>query len=191
MDMGRLSDPPGYWLPLTVELQFDPTITAAEVAYLDACRKNRSLKIGEPLKQALQRQIGRVFERVRPVPAGVPVDGKVDVSLGITDLSRFIPRQAARTYSVSLTLGGTVSYTSSAGETLLTKGLKTEARRDLFSEERNCEIAGLDKLVDEAAHKLAVGLAESLGTSTKIREAAEAKAAKAAKRSSTVLGSAR
>jgi hypothetical protein len=176
--MGRLSDPPGYWLPLTVELRFDPSITAAEVAYLDACRQSRSLKIGDSLKPALQRQIGRVFERVRPAPAGVPVDGKVEVSLGITELTRFIPRQATRTYSVSLALGGTVSYTSSAGETIVTKSLKTEARRDVSSEERNCEIAGLDKLMEEAAHKLAVGLAESLGTSTKIREAAEAKSVK-------------
>jgi hypothetical protein len=175
VDFGRLSDPPGYWLPLTVELQFDPSISAAELSYLDACRQNRSLKIGEPLKHALQRQIGRAFEHVRLAPANVPVDGAVETSLGIAELTRFIPRQASRTYSVTLTLGGTASYTSARGEALFTKSLKTEVRRDVYSEERNCEIGGMDKLVEKATHNLAVGFAEALGTSIKIQEAAQAR----------------
>jgi hypothetical protein len=189
MDMGRLSDPPGIWLPLTVELHLDPTVTQAALLYLDACRKNRSLKIGEPLSKSLQRQLGRVFERVRLAPADVPVDGTVDITLGIKDLSRFIPRQATRTYSISMTLGGTVVYATAAGELLYTKNLKTEARRDVTSQESSCELNGLDTLVEETVHKLAVGLAEQLASSTKVREAAEAKAAGTLPQSTRIPGS--
>jgi hypothetical protein len=177
MDLGRLSDPPGYWLPLTVELRLDPSVTEAELSYLDACRQNRALKIGEPLRKALTHKMGLVFERVRPAPAGEAVDGTVEIALGIKDLTRFIPRQAARSYSASVTLGATLTYATAAGEVLYTKSLKTDARRDVSSEEKSCEISGLDALAEEAIHKLAVGLAEHLATSTKVREAAEAKAA--------------
>src|SRR5262249_1227428 len=73
-----------YALHLTVQLQSDPSIAAAQLAYQDACGQRQSLPIGAPLQDLVMRKTGGVFERVwldGARPLSVP-DGYVDVSLG-------------------------------------------------------------------------------------------------------------
>src|ERR1043165_8646168 len=96
----------GYYLPLTVQVRQTPTITAAQVAYQDACGKNQVVTFGPQLAEAVNRKSGRVFEKVvtgsGPPPA--PVDGYEDVSVGLTSLDLFIPRKVARSYPAILTI---------------------------------------------------------------------------------------
>src|SRR5438093_898765 len=54
----------GYWLPLTVGLRLDPSVTEAALAYTDSCRQPRTLPFGDRLTEALKRDIGMVFEHV-------------------------------------------------------------------------------------------------------------------------------
>ena len=75
----------GYFLPLTVHLRSDPSITGAQLTYQDACGQSQSLPISAPLQEMLRRKTGRVFEKVLTGEAGsssMP-DGYVDAALGL------------------------------------------------------------------------------------------------------------
>ena len=166
----------GYYLPLTVQVRQTPTITAAQVAYQDACGKNQVVTFGPQLAEAVNRKSGRVFEKVvtgsGPPPA--PVDGYEDVSVGLTSLDLFIPRKVARSYPAILTIGLEFAYTAADGTVLLSKKLKAAGSGDVEVSESSCEVKGLDKIVNEAIMFVTDGMAEQLGTSVKIQQAAAA-----------------
>lgn len=178
--VGR-SDSQGYWVPLTVGLRLDPSVTQAGLDYTDPCRQPRTLPLGNPLTEALKRDMGMVFERVQfdEQPFGnrvaPPADGVLEVVLGLKGLDLFIPRQATKSYPASVTLGATVSYVDAAGNLLTTKSLRVETRGNVDTEGQSCEVQGLAGLAHDAIARLMRGLKEHLGTSIKILQAAEAK----------------
>src|SRR3989442_1244941 len=100
----------GYWLPLTVGLQLDPSVTEAALAYTDSCRQPRTLPFGDRLTEALKRDIGMVFEHVladaQPLGSRVATasDGVVEVVLGLKEVELFIHRQSTRSYPATVTL---------------------------------------------------------------------------------------
>ncbi len=174
-----VGDSEGYWLPLTVKLRLDPSVTEAGLAYADACGQRRTLPLGDRLKGVLEREIGMVFEHLQTEssPAkGGPPDGEVEVALGLKEVELLIPRKGKRSYPATVTVGATISYFDAAGALLYTKKLRTEGRDDIETDSEGCEIHGLDKVADRAVETLAQGLKKQLGTSTKVRQAAEAKA---------------
>ena len=166
----------GYYLPLTVQLRQAPTITAAQVAYQDACGKNQVVTFGPQLAEAVNRKSGRVFEKVvtGSGPPPVPVDGYQDVSVGLTSLDLFVPRKVARSYPAILTIGLEFAYTAADGTVLLSKKLKAAGSGDVEVSESSCEVKGLDKIVNEAIMFVTDGMAEQLGTSVKIQQSAAA-----------------
>ncbi|HKR80150.1 MAG TPA: hypothetical protein VJR69_10645 [Nitrospira sp.] len=166
----------GYYLPLTVQLRQTPTITAAQVAYQDACGKNQVVAFGPQLAEAVNRKSGRVFEKVvtGSGPPPVPVDGYQDVSVGLTSLDLFVARKVARSYPAILTIGLEFAYTAADGTVLLSKKLKAAGSGDVEVSESSCEVKGLDKIVNEAIMFVTDGMAEQLGTSVKIQQSAAA-----------------
>ena len=172
-------DSQGYWLPLTVKLRLDPSVTEAELAYIDACGQRRTFPVGDRLKGALEREIGMVFEHVQaessPMKHGPP-DGTVEVALGLRELELLISRKGKRRYPATVTVGATISYFDAADTLLYIKKLRTEARDDVETDSEGCEVYGLDKVANRAVDTLAQGLKKHLGTSTKVRQVAEAKA---------------
>ena len=171
---GRLSDPEGYWLPLTVDLRLDESMTDAALDYADACRQPQMLLISHRLQEALKREIGTVFERLNTGPhaSKAPVDGAVEISLGLKEVDLFIPRQGTGSYQAVVTLGASMAYLDSTGATLYSKNLRTEARGTVKTEGQQCTVQGLAALADQAAGTLAQGFKKHLGTSTRIKEAA-------------------
>src|SRR5688572_7326067 len=171
----------GFWLPLTVGLRLDPSVTEAALAFTDSCRQPQTLPFGDRLTDALKRDIGMVFEHVladaQPLGSRVaaPSDGVVEVVLGLKELELFIPRQSTRSYPATVTLGATVSYVDASGTLLSTANLRTEARGNIDTEGQSCEVHGLAGLANDAITRLAQGLNQHLGTSIKILQAAEAK----------------
>ena len=128
------------------------------------------------MAEAVNRKSGRVFEKVvtGSGPPPVPVDGYEDVSVGLTSLDLFIPRKVARSYPAILTIGLEFAYTAADGTVLLSKKLKAAGSGDVEVSESSCEVKGLDKIVKEAIMFVTDGLAEQLGTSVKIQQAAAA-----------------
>ena len=166
----------GYYLPLTVQVRQASTVAAAQATYQDACGQTQVLTFGPQLAEAITRKSGRVFEKVvtDSGAVSVPVDGYEDVSVGFTNVDLFVPRKATKSYPATLFIGLDVAYTAPDGTVLLSKKLKGAGSGDVDVQEASCEIKGLQKLVSEAIGLVTDGMAESLGTSVKIRQAAGA-----------------
>jgi len=174
------ASPQGYWLPLSVGLHLDRSVTEASLEYRDACRQSRTLSIGGPLTDSLTREIGLVFEHLQagssPVP-GKALDGTVEVSLGLKELDLFVTRQGRNTYPAGVVLGATVNFLDHAGAVVYTKKLRSELRSEVETDAQGCAVLGLESLAKQVGGSLAQGLKESLGSSFKIRQIAEAKQA--------------
>jgi len=166
----------GYYLPLTVQLRQAPTVAAAQLTYQDACGQNQVLPFGPQLAEAITRKSGRVFEKIVPDNAPVPpsVDGYEDVSVGMTTLDLFIPRQVTRSHPATLAIGLDFGYIAADGTVLFSKKLQGLGSGDVDVNASSCELKGLDKIVKEAIANVTDGMAEALGTSVKIRQAAGA-----------------
>jgi hypothetical protein len=162
-------------IPLSVLLEFQPSATEAGLPFNDPCQQQRVLPIGQSLTNVFTKQMGLTFQQVQVAPAtpsGAPIDGTLRIDLGLVELELFIPRQARKSYSATLTLGGTVSYVDATGASIFAKKLRTELRADVETDGVSCEVKGLAQLADETLAKLALGFKESLADSAKIRQAA-------------------
>lgn len=167
--------PTHYNLPLTVQLRMDQSIAAASLDYRDACGQALALPIRDGLETQLKKRMGQVFERVHlePGPSTGAVDGVVDTALGFRQVDLFIPRKANKSYPATVTLGMEFSYTDDRGAVLVSKKLQSAATGEVEVRAESCAISGLDKVAEEAAAKLVEGMAQQLGTATKIREQAQ------------------
>lgn len=173
----------GYWLPLSVNAQFDHSVTEAVLDYQDACRQQRTLPIADGLQESLTREIGTVFVHVRPAASPTPqkpdegqVDGTVEVTLGLKELELLIPKHDTNTYAATVTLGATVRYIDAGGTVLYSKSLRTSARGEVETDQQDCQVTGLAGVAQQAIIALAQGIKKHLGTSVKIQQAAEARA---------------
>jgi hypothetical protein len=166
----------GYYLPLTVQLRQAPTVAAAQLTYQDACGQNQVLPFGQQLAEAITRKSGRVFEKIVTdnAPAPSSIDGYEDVSVGMTTLDLFIPRQVTRSHPATVAIGLDFGYIAADGTVLFSKKLQSVGSGDVDVNVSSCEIKGLDKIVKEAVANVTDGMAEALGTSVKIRQAAAA-----------------
>lgn len=168
----------GYYLPLTVQLRNAPTVAAAQVTYHDACGQAQTLSFGKPLAEAITRKSGRVFQKVVTDGAGAAaIDGYEDVSVGMMKLDLAIPRKVTKSYAATLAIGLDFAYTAADGTVLYGKKLQSFGRGDVDVTESSCEVKGLDKIAEEAIANVTDGMAQQLGTSNKILEAAEARKA--------------
>ena len=162
-------------IPLNVKLELDPSVTEAGLEFTDPCQQRRTLPLGESLTSVLTKQMGLTFEQIHtatPPPGDAPIDGTLRVDLGLGELDLLIPRQARKSYSATVTLGGTVSYTDASGASLFAKKLRTELRGDVETDGVGCEVKGLAPLADETIAKLAQGFKRSIADSVKIKQAA-------------------
>lgn len=168
----RGGDSGGYWLPLTVAVKFDPSVTGATLAYTDACRQPRAIAAGDHLTYALRREIGLAFERVRVdgTESKQATDGELEVSLGLKELELMIPRQADKRHGATVHLGGTVVFRDLAGAVLYTKGVRIDFQGEVDTTRQSCEVSGLAEVVKDAGLILARGIKQQLGTSVKLQE---------------------
>lgn len=169
----------GYFLPLTVQLRSDPSITGAQLTYQDACGQRQSLPISAPLQETLRRKTGRVFEKVLTGETGSSSapDGYVDAALGLAHVDLAIPRKANRSYPATVTLGLNFAYTAADGRVLYSKKIQSIGRGEVDVTEASCEVQGLDKIAQEAMGYVTDGMAKQLGTSNNIIDTAQARQA--------------
>ncbi len=161
------SDSQGYWLPLAVTLQLDPTVTDATLSYRDSCQQPQVFPAGEPLSFYLIREVGMAFEQVRVDAASFkqPPDGSVEVALQLTTMTLFIPRQTDQSYEAIVSFEGTLMFRDRGGSALYTKKLRTDVRRSVEVNRQSCEVKGLKDLVSDASLTFAQGVKKYLGTS--------------------------
>jgi len=168
----------GYWLPLSVDLKLDQTVKEASLDYNNACQQPQALAFGDRLSKAVRREVGMAFVHVQEdgkPPGKEPVDGTVQVTLGLKDLQLFIPLHETNTYPAVVTLGGTATFLDDAGAVRYSKSLRTEAKGNVETERGSCEVDGLDGLVAKAAAALAQGFKTHLGSAEALRQFAAAR----------------
>jgi hypothetical protein len=172
-------DSQGYWLPLTVLVRFDSSVTGATVTYIDACQQPKAISAGAQLTHVLRRELGLAFERVRVegTDPGQAVDGELEFSLGLKDIGLAIPRKADKSHLATVHLGGTVVFRDQAGVVLYTKSLRTDFEGEVQTTRGSCEVSGLAEVVNDAGLILAQGVKKHLGTSVKIQQYAGQRAA--------------
>ena len=165
-------DSQGYWLPLTVVVRFDPSVTGVTLEYSDACQQPKTILAGEQLTYVFRREIGMAFERVRidETASKRTVDGELEVSLGLKEIELAIPRQADKSQAATVHLGGTVVFRDQAGTPLYTKSLRTDVQGAVTTTRQSCDVTGLTEIVNDAGLILAQGLKKHLGTSIKLQE---------------------
>jgi uncharacterized caspase-like protein len=163
-----------YNLPLTVLVRTDPTVEQALLEYRDACGQPALVHVEGPLQEALKKKLGMVFHKVIVSPSSaVPVDGIVDVALGLKQLDLFVPRKGNRSYPATVTLGLDFSYSDTDGTVRGSKKIQSQGRDDVEATKESCAIKGVDDLAKQTADKVVEGMAKYLGESAKIREAAQ------------------
>ncbi len=168
----RGRDSQGYWLPLTVVVRFDPSVTGVKLEYSDACQQPKTISAGEQLTYVFRREIGMAFERVRidETASKRTVDGELEVSLGLKEIELVIPRQADKSHAATVHLGGTVAFRDQAGTPLYAKSLRTDVQGEVTTTRQSCDVTGLAEIVNDAGLILAQGLKKHLGTSIKLQE---------------------
>ncbi len=166
----------GYWLPLTVAVRYDRSVTEGALEYKDNCQQGAALPIGGALTNAMTRQLGLVFEHLE-LDGGKPADGAVDVNVGLKELDLFVPPRRSGTYKAKLTLGGTATYFDQSGNSLFSKSLRVETSGKVETDSRTCAVQGLEKLVAEGSLLLAEGFKKHLGTAPPIRRTAQGRQA--------------
>jgi hypothetical protein len=169
----------GYFLPLTVHLRSDPSITGALLTYQNACGQRQSLPISVPLQEMLRRKTGRVFEKVLTgeTRSSSMSDGYVDAALGLAYIDLAIPRRANKSYPATVTLGLDFVYTAVDGRVLYSKEIQSIGRGKVEVSETSCEVKGLDTIAQDTIGLVTDEMAKQLGTSSKIIDAAEARKA--------------
>jgi hypothetical protein len=168
----RGGDSQGYWLPLTVVVRFDPSVTGAMLVYADACQQPKTISAGSQLTYMLRREIGLAFERVRveEMESRPAADGELEVSIGLKEVGLTIPRQADKSHTARVSLGGTVVFRDQAGAVLYTKSLRADLQGEVETTRQSCDVSGLAEVVNDAGLILAQGLKKNLGTSVKLQE---------------------
>jgi len=212
---GRSGDSGGYYLPLTVELRFDPSVNEAALAYNDACGQPKRLAIGDRFVAAATREMGLAFEHVvtpgtepgprensrsRPAGGGAgditgsgrlssPPDGVLTLDLGLNEIDLFIPRRTAKGYPATVTVGASMVYYDAEGNAIYTKNLKTTAKGTVETNDQDCQVKGVDVVAAEAVGILSQGLKKHVATAVKVREqAAKSKKDRSTSAASSSLG---
>ena len=166
-----------YNLPLNVLLRLDPSIGGAALDYRDACAQAVTLPIHEPLAAELKRRLEQVFERVviQAGPSTPAIEGVLDVALGLRQVDMFVVRKANKSYPATVTLGLDVVYTDPQGTVLHSKKLQSVTTGEVDARADTCDVSGLDKVAKEVIATVVEGVAQQLGTATKIREQAQSR----------------
>ena len=163
----------------------------SQLTYQDACGQRQFLPIGGPLQDTLKRKTGRVFEKVLTDETGsssVP-DGYVDAALGLANVDLAIPRKADKSYPATVTLGLDFAYTAADGTVFYSKKIQSIGRGEVEVTEASCEVKGLDMIAQEAMGYVTDGMAEQLGTSNNIIDAAQARKAGGSKAAAATVPS--
>lgn len=173
----RSSIPTYYNLPLNVRLSMDQSIDAASVEYRNACGQAVALPLQAQLEKEIQKRLGQVFERVqvRSGPSTEVPDGMVEIALGPRQVNLFVPRKANKSYPATVMLGLDYTYIDRQGTVLQHKKLQSSATGEVEATAESCDIVGLDKVAQETIEIVVEGMAQHLGTATKIREQVQLK----------------
>ncbi len=159
-------------IPLTPTLRLLPTVTTASAQYQNACGDAASFSLAEPLSDAIQQKLRRVFHGVTMEPASdqPTAEGTIEVGLGFKHIDVAIPRQVAKAYPATITLGLQVVFFDADGTVLFEKKLQSAGGGDVQVTEQSCEVNGLEAVLKQAVDLVSEGMAKQVADSVRVRE---------------------
>lgn len=149
-------------IPLSVRMQFDPSLTDAKANYVDSCNHPREVRIGEPLEDVLLQAAQQNFKTVY---AGTgPADAKPDVEVQFALLQPGLNIKTDNVYDrqpADLTLDAVATFRDSSGKLLLEQPIQASRQERLLVEptQQRCGYASIDKFVYDTAVSLSIKFA--------------------------------
>ena len=160
-------------IPLTPVVWFSPSVTAAEVPYLDGCGETRSVALADALVGSVPKKLTGIFTGVTTqsqTDEPLASDGVIEVGVGPRRIELAVPKQMPGTYPVTMTVGIEMVFLARDGTLLFSKKLEGAGRGTVAVGELVCQVEGLEAIVQDAIDLAIDGLAHQIAQSAQIRE---------------------
>ena len=160
-------------IPLTPVVWFSPSVTAAEVPYLDGCGETRSVALADALVGSVPKKLTGIFTGVTTqsqTDEPLASEGVIEVGVGPRRIELAVPKQMPGTYPVTMTVGIEMVFLARDGTLLFSKKLEGAGRGTVAVGEQACQVEGLETIVQDAIDSAIDGLAQQIAQSVQIRE---------------------
>ncbi|NGZ11092.1 MAG: hypothetical protein CV088_17205 [Nitrospira sp. LK70] len=160
-------------IPLTPVIWFSPSVTTAEVPYLDGCGETRSFALADMLVASVPKKLAGVFAGVMAqakTDDTIAPDGVIEVGVGLRQIELAIPKQVKGTYPAAATVGIEMAFLARDRTVLFRKKLEGAGRGTVKVGEQPCQVAGLEGIVQDAIDSANNELAQQIAQSVQIRE---------------------
>ena len=160
-------------IPLTPVVWFSPSVTAAEVPYLDGCGETRSVALADALVGSVPKKLTGIFTGVTTqsqTDEPLASDGVIEVGVGPRRIELAVPKQMPGTYPATVTVGIEMVFLARDGTLLFSKKLEGAGRGTVAVGELACQVEGLEAIVQDAIDSAIDGLAHQIAQSVQIRE---------------------
>ena len=160
-------------IPLTPVVWFSPSVTAAEVPYLDGCGETRSVALADALVGSVPKKLTGIFTGVTTqsqTDEPLASDGVIEVGVGPRRIELAVPKQMPGTYPATVTVGIEMVFLARDGTLLFSKKLEGAGRGTVAVGELACQVEGLEAIVQDAIDLAIDGLAHQIAQSAQIRE---------------------
>ncbi len=166
-------------ISLTPVIWFSPSVTTAEMSYLDGCGETRSVALADALVASVPKTLTEVFTGVTTqsqTDETITSDGVIEVGVGLRRIELTVPKQAQGTYPATATIGIEMVFLASDGALLFSKKLEGTGRGTVTVGEPSCQVAGMEAIVQDAMDSATNSLAQQIMQSAQIREYAAQRA---------------
>ncbi|WHZ26390.1 MAG: hypothetical protein OJF51_001185 [Nitrospira sp.] len=160
-------------IPLTPVIWFSPSVTSAEVPYLDGCGETRSVALADALVASVPKKLTEVFTGVAArsqMDETIASDGVIEVGVGLRRIELAVPKQAPGTYPARATIGIEMVFLARDGALLFSKKLEGTERGTVTVGEQSCQVEGLEAMVQTAVDLAIKELSQQIAQSAQIRE---------------------
>ena len=160
-------------IPLTPVVWFSPSVTAAEVPYLDGCGETRSVALADALVGSVPKKLTGIFTGVTTqsqTDEPLASEGVIEVGVGPRRIELAVPKQMPGTYPATVTVGIEMVFLARDGTLLFSKKLEGAGRGTVAVGELACQVEGLEAIVQDAIDSAIDGLAQQIAQSVQIRE---------------------
>ncbi|MCS6304701.1 MAG: hypothetical protein H8K07_13705 [Nitrospira sp.] len=160
-------------IPLTPVIWFSPSVTTAEMPYLDSCGETRSVALADALVASVPKKLTDIFTAVTAqsqTDETIASDGVIEVGVGLRRIELAVPKQTQGTYPATATVGIEMVFLAKDGALLFNKKLEGTGRGTVTVGEQSCQIAGVEAIVQDAMDSAITGLAQQIAQSVQIRE---------------------
>ena len=166
-------------ISLTPVIWFSPSVTTAEMPYLDGCGETRSVALADALVASVPKTLTEVFTGVTTqsqTDETIASDGVIEVGVGLRRIELTVPKQAQGTYPATATIGIEMVFLARDGALLFSKKLEGTGRGTVTVGEPSCQVAGMEAIVQDAVDSATNSLAQQIMQSAQIREYAAQRA---------------